>query len=326
MNVTAPPRPPRRSDPVERDDFLQPSDPVERDDPEALIEEARQRARRRRRIYAATAAALALAGGLLFVVFGRPGPSPSVASGPPAQPVATPADEATVVAQYAKYAVGWVFVYEDGRVLWHPAWGMLSALLSEEGKKALVDFQERLSPESPGYADHLKTPLLERRLTADGLDLVESGAVPASAFLRAFVAGAQPQFGNNPDVEWTGGAPLPAGLWAEPEFRAYEPSSYAFWPLRGDVTRALRRQPDAVRKILRGRERTYPVRFYPEAFAEQEIEQEIELEVFEVSATEGSILGELAGFFRMPVLPHGELFAMPLPWASEIFHATKKRT
>lgn len=50
MVVTAPPRPPR------------PSDPVERDEPEALIEEARQRARRRRRIYASVAAFALLAG------------------------------------------------------------------------------------------------------------------------------------------------------------------------------------------------------------------------------------------------------------------------
>ena len=50
MVVTTPPRPPR------------PSDPVERDDPEALIEEARRRARRRRRLYASVAAIALLAG------------------------------------------------------------------------------------------------------------------------------------------------------------------------------------------------------------------------------------------------------------------------
>ena len=43
MSVTAPPRPPH------------PSDPVDRDELEALIEEARRRARRRRILYAAVA-------------------------------------------------------------------------------------------------------------------------------------------------------------------------------------------------------------------------------------------------------------------------------
>ena len=47
MTVTAPPRPPRPSDPVDREEL----EAVV----EALIEEARQRARRRRRIYAAVA-------------------------------------------------------------------------------------------------------------------------------------------------------------------------------------------------------------------------------------------------------------------------------
>jgi hypothetical protein len=309
MTVTAPPRPPRHSDPVERDDFLQPSDPVERDDPEALIEEARQRARRRRRLYVATAAALALVGGLLFVFFGGPGPSPSVASEPPAQPVATPADEATVVAQFAEYGVGSVFVYEDGRVLLRSGW---ASRLSEEGAKAFFDYYERLSPESREYAaDFPATPLLERRLTADGLGLVESGAVPASAFLRAFVAGA------NQGIEWKGGASLPAGLWAEPEFRTYEPSRYAFCPHGGDVTRALRRQPAAVRKILRGRERMTPVRF---------LDPVTELECFEVSATEASVLRELSGFFRMPILPHGESLLVDPSLAARIIRATKERT
>jgi TolB protein len=52
MTVTAPPHPPRPSEPVDRDEleaFV-----------EALIEEARQRARRRRRIYAASATLVAL--------------------------------------------------------------------------------------------------------------------------------------------------------------------------------------------------------------------------------------------------------------------------
>jgi hypothetical protein len=33
---------------------------------------------------------------------------------------APPDGEATVIAQYWKWPVGWVFGYDDGRVLWHP--------------------------------------------------------------------------------------------------------------------------------------------------------------------------------------------------------------
>jgi hypothetical protein len=52
MTVTAPPRPQRPSDPVDRDELEALI--------EALFEEARQRARRRRRIYSASVALVAL--------------------------------------------------------------------------------------------------------------------------------------------------------------------------------------------------------------------------------------------------------------------------
>ena len=59
MTVTAPPRPPRRlSDPIERDEFEALV--------EALIEEARQRARRRRRVYMAAAACVVLGAAAIF--------------------------------------------------------------------------------------------------------------------------------------------------------------------------------------------------------------------------------------------------------------------
>jgi hypothetical protein len=62
VTVTAPPRPPA------------PGDPVAWGDPEALIAEAKQRARRRRRRYAAIVAVLALLATSVIVVFGRPDP------------------------------------------------------------------------------------------------------------------------------------------------------------------------------------------------------------------------------------------------------------
>jgi Tol biopolymer transport system component len=69
VSVTAPPRPPRPSDPVERDELEALV--------EALIEEARQRARRRRRKYTAIATLLAFVGLTTFTVFERTAQSQS---------------------------------------------------------------------------------------------------------------------------------------------------------------------------------------------------------------------------------------------------------
>jgi Tol biopolymer transport system component len=74
--VTAPPRPPGSSDPVDREELEALV--------EALIEEARQRARRRRRIYAASVALVALVGMAVFVVFERTGQSQSASPAPAA--------------------------------------------------------------------------------------------------------------------------------------------------------------------------------------------------------------------------------------------------
>ena len=63
VSITAPPRPPRQSDPVDREELEALV--------EALIEEARQRAQRRRRRNAAVVTLIALVGVALFAVLGR---------------------------------------------------------------------------------------------------------------------------------------------------------------------------------------------------------------------------------------------------------------
>jgi Tol biopolymer transport system component len=65
MTITAPPRAPQTGDPVDRDEL------------EALIEEARRRARRRRRIYGAVVALAALVGVATFTIIDRAAPSQS---------------------------------------------------------------------------------------------------------------------------------------------------------------------------------------------------------------------------------------------------------
>jgi hypothetical protein len=69
MTVTAPPRPPRPSDPVDRHEVEALV--------EALFEEARQRARRRRRVRLAIAACVALVGVTVLAVFERAAESQS---------------------------------------------------------------------------------------------------------------------------------------------------------------------------------------------------------------------------------------------------------
>jgi TolB protein len=76
MTVTAPPRPPRRSDPVDREELEALV--------EALIEEARKRAQRRRRRNGAIVTLVALVGVAAFAVFGRSAQSQS------ASPALTP--------------------------------------------------------------------------------------------------------------------------------------------------------------------------------------------------------------------------------------------
>lgn len=63
MTITAPPRPPRPSDPVDRRELEALV--------EALIEEARQRARRRRLVNMAVAAGVVLVGLIVFIAFER---------------------------------------------------------------------------------------------------------------------------------------------------------------------------------------------------------------------------------------------------------------
>jgi hypothetical protein len=218
MSVIAPPDPP----PVEEHEL----DPGSAgDDPEALIEEARQRARRRRLKYAAATAVLALIGVSLMTVVGRPDPSQSASSGSPAP--AGPLDQddaAAIVAKYGAFHVGFVFVYADGRVISMPDLGAYW-------------------PPTAGYKPGTGAPrLFERRLTAAGVDLVRSGAVQPAVFL------------DRPSL-------LPAGIWADPEFKTYEPSRYAICLGDGgwtdDPTRLIGRLPAAAQTVLRGKERTY---------------------------------------------------------------------
>jgi hypothetical protein len=219
VTVTAPPRPPATGDLVDWGD------------PEALIAEARQRARRRRRRYVAVVAVLAVLAASFIVVFGRPDPSQSLSpEPPPTLPVPPdPDDAASIVARYGKFHVGFVVVYGDGRVI---------KMFDSTGE------------------------LFERHLTAKGLDLVRSGAIQPMALLPL----QDRMWHCTPNcVEITRD---PAEVWADAEAKPYVPSRYAacldpgnahgfFDSQPGDATAMLGRLPAAAQPLLRGKEQTY---------------------------------------------------------------------
>jgi hypothetical protein len=307
MTVAAPPRPPR------------PSDPVERDDPEALIEEARQRTRRRRRRYAAAATVLVLIGVALSIVFARPGPSQDASAGLPA-PAATPDQDAgaTLIAHYERFHVGYVLAYGDGRVIWQFATGPVMS------------------------------PLLERHLTPDGVELVRSGAMwigtlfgEGTVSLCAGDRRPRVSFGwlrycdpNFPRA--------PAGSWADSAIGTYEPSR---WSIGALSESEIGRFPAAAQAVLRGAERaTYNNVFllYPDmpdmpTFPTESIElTTAELNVIRMALIDEGIplvsdssvsdpnapvggpfvspswikLGNTLNLFPSPILPHGEPVAV----------------
>lgn len=121
---------------------------------DGVISDARRHARRRRTAYAVIAAAAALAMvGSAFAVFGGPSGDPTGAP-EPGQPgaLAAPVNpaEADVVGMWAKIHDGWVYVYDDGRVLSYPDLG----------------------------------PITERHLSPHGVDLVREGRLDPQLLLR----------------------------------------------------------------------------------------------------------------------------------------------
>ena len=144
MNVTAPPRPPRGSDPLERAEL------------EALFEEARQRQRRRRRVLGILASLAAIGAVLVLAVSGRTGLGRSAAL--EFSDMAGASDEgkrAELIVHLFEMHNGYVLAYSDGRVIWQFD-------LGNQGE----------------------SPMFERRLTPLGVDLIRSGAVRPSALLR----------------------------------------------------------------------------------------------------------------------------------------------
>jgi hypothetical protein len=273
---------------------------VEWAEPEALIAEAKQRARRRRRRYAAAAAVLALVATSVIVVFGRPEPPQSLSPEPPRTlPIAPdPDDAASIVAKYGggvrgswARPRGWVVVYGDGRVI--------------------------------------TSEMAERRLTAKGLDLVRSGAIQP----RALLSLQDRMWHCTPNcVEITRD---PAEVWADAELKPYVASRYAaclgnpdgFLGSRpGHATEMVGRLPAAARPLLRGEElRAYSNDlFSPSDLGLDPWPPDPPDECFEVSTEKAIVLFKTlrrAGFaFGWVIGDHDEGIrpAPPPPWAGAV--------
>ena len=190
------------------------------------------------------ALAAAFVGGLLIGGPGRSGPIVSASPSPTASTTASNLlAKSTVIAQYQRFHAGYVYVYGDGLVL---------SLNDNNGPWVLM----------------------ERRLTREGVNLVRSGAVAASAFL---VVPTQ----------------LPDGSWENPESRPYQSSKHAicYWTGEGyvDAESVQRVLPVPAQDWLRGKERTYT----------SEGLQRVEVDCSEVTTDEAGVLAwilESAGF------------------------------
>ena len=130
---------------------------------------------------------------------------------PPEGAVPGTPETGELIADHQHPGIGWVYVYADGRVLWS-----------------------------------FLGPTYERRLSPTGVDLVRSGAIEPSVFLRQCLACAGPR--------------LPAGSWADTEIRQYVPSRYAmchFELTRVRPSRFLDRLPSFAQEMLRGKQQPY---------------------------------------------------------------------
>ena len=208
---------------------------------------------------------------------------------PPEGAVPSTPKTGQLIADYRHAGIGWVYVYADGRVLWS-----------------------------------FLGPTYERRLSPAGVDLVRSGAIEPSLFLRQCPACTKPL--------------LPAGSWAETEIRQYVPSRYAmchFGLTRFGPSRFLDRLPSFAQELLRGTEQ--PLGFTDtivDAGGPAQPELQPRIDCWEVTTGEAHALDEVlsvagleewrstpdgvvvfvptadlrlgTGLWFTPVLPHGE--------------------
>jgi hypothetical protein len=288
-------------------ELLRASDSARDDLGAALIVEAKQPTRRRRLIYGGAVALAAIAAAAVFTLSGGSTPSapgaarhvPATTAFPPptttVAPTPTPLGAAevwgpdaasTLLASYVQIHDGFVYVYGDGRVIWHndAPWG---------------------SREPTAY---------ERRLSPRGLGLVWSGVLVANDFNEGRPV---------PVDAWIDPPNMPYAPWTPAEFagclyqESLDPGGYP-----SDATHRLGDLPASARALLHT-QRTYPhalshytgratsgecfvltpeeARTAAPTLSPQNLYTPVEL--IPASADAGAIR-----LWVLPVLPHGETF------------------
>jgi hypothetical protein len=263
------------------------------DDPgEALIKEAKQRARRRRLIYAGVAmVVVAVAATAVSSWSNNTAPArhatPPVPP-PPAVPLGAPLvvgpdASSTLLASWGQMHTGYVFVYADGRVIWEPeapvyadADGRVTVIplggpTAEVGRFWLTE--SGLEPASGKPKGEFVSRNIERRLSARGLDLLRAGKIDVKHLLVL------------PDEQWPAELPrrpedlqrwpVAIQLWLRPELwagstaRIWQPSTWAIgfrWqylhagedthPVKQvDAARVLEQLPASAQAVLTGKRR-----------------------------------------------------------------------
>jgi hypothetical protein len=189
---------------------------------------------------------------------------------PPEEAVPSIPETGELIGEHQHPGIGWVYVYADGRVLWS-----------------------------------FLGPTYERRLSPAGVDLVRSGAIKPSVFLRGCLACAGPL--------------LPAGSWAETEIRQYVPSRYAlchFELTRFRPSRFLDRLPSFAQELLRGKQQPYrgiTDKIWP-AVGPAQPELQARIDCWEVTTGDAGALDEVlsdAGFEEWRSAPDGVVAFVP---------------
>ena len=140
---------------------------------------------------------------------------------PPSRSVPLDVDpdaSSTLLTSYSQFHFGYVFVYTDGRVIWHPDSGIY---LDEDGR--LVGYPTAWNSDTSEL--HLAYRDVERRLNQRGLELVRAGRIVPRELLSSILFLSKEEIDAYPEIITR--VPTTLELWAEPTPTLYEPSHYA---------------------------------------------------------------------------------------------------
>jgi hypothetical protein len=195
-------------------------------------------------------------------------PADPIVGLPPVGAVPSTPKTGQLIADYQHRGIGWVYVYADGRVLWS-----------------------------------FLGPTYERRLSPAGVDLVRSGAIEPSVFLRQCLACTKPV--------------LPAGSWADDEIRQYVPSRYAMCHFElSRPSRFLDLLPLPAQELLRGKQQPYQGVTDPILGVGEPVQRALlpRIDCWEVTTGEARALDEVlsdAGFEEWSSTPNGMVAFYP---------------